>query len=398
MTDSDPMLFDPLQDGVPPDPYPLYDRLRREDPVHRSSTGRWLLTRYEDCLSVLRHPAMSVAQRQATGDSEEAQLLAAYLSNLMLFNDPPAHTRLRGLVNKAFTPRVIERLRPRISELVDELLDVGAEAGSIDVIAEFGRPLPVTVIAEMLGVPAEDRDTFRGWSEALAHTVDPDMDADTAARAAAAGLEFMDYFTAMAEERRQHPQDDLLSGLAAAEDEGDRLTADELVTNCILLLIAGHETTTNLIGNGTLALLRNPAELSRWRADPSLAKTAVEELLRYDSPVHLTGRTAMEDIAVGQTEVKTGEQLTILLAAANRDPAEFADPAVLDIGRLENGHLAFSSGPHFCLGAALARAEGQIALTALVTRFPRLELTLDDELEWNPTTTLRGLRALPLSV
>ena len=397
MTDVDPMLFDPMQDGVPPDPYPLYDRLRREDPVHRSSTGRWLLTRYEDCVLVLRHPDMSVAQRQATGDTDEAQLLAAYLSNLMLFNDPPDHTRLRGLVNKAFTPRVIERLRPRITELVEDLLDVAAEAGCIEVIAELGRPLPVTVIAEMLGVPAEDQGTFRGWSEALAHTVDPNMDADTAGRAAVAGLEFMEYFTAMAEERRQHPRDDLLSGLVAAEDEGDRLTADELVTNCILLLIAGHETTTNLIGNGTLALLRNPAELARWRADPSLAKTAVEELLRYDSPVHLTGRTAMQDVTVGETEVRAGEPLTLLLAAANRDPAEFDDPAVLDIGRSENRHLSFSSGPHFCLGAALARTEGQIALSGLIARFPRMELTAEEP-EWNPTTTLRGLRALPLSV
>jgi cytochrome P450 len=231
----------------------------------------------------------------------------------------------------------------------------------------------------------------------LAHTVDPDMDTETAARAAAAGLEFMAYFTEMAEERRQHPRDDLLSGLVAAEDEGDRLTADELVTNCILLLITGHETTTNLIGNGTLALLRNPSELARWRGDPSVAKTAVEELLRYDSPVHLTGRTAMEDVVVGGAEVKAGESLTLLLAAANRDPAEFADPAVLDIGRAENRHLAFSSGAHFCLGAALARVEGQIALTALVTRFPHLELAIDD-LQWNPTTTLRGLQALPLSL
>jgi cytochrome P450 len=391
------MLFDPIQDGVPPDPYPLYDRLRREDPVHRSGTGRWLLTRYEDCWSVLRHPAMSTAQRQATSDSDEAQLLAAYLSNLMLFNDPPDHTRLRGLVNKAFTPRVIERLHPRITELVDELLDVAAEAGSIDIIAELGRPLPVTVIAEMLGVPAEDQGTFRGWSEKLAHTVDPNMEAETAARAAEAGIEFMAYFTAMAEERRQHPQDDLLSGLVAAEEEGDRLSADELVTNCILLLIAGHETTTNLIGNGTLALLQNPDEISRWRADPTLAKTAVEELLRFDSPVHLTARTAMQDVIVGETEIKAGETLSVLLAAANRDPAEFAEPAVLDIGRTENRHLAFSSGPHFCLGAALARAEGQITLTGLITRFPNLELTVD-QLEWNPTTTLRGLRVLPLSV
>ena len=397
MTNTDPMLFDPIRDGVPPDPYPLYDRLRRDDPVHRSSTGRWLLTRYEDCSSVLRHPDMSTAQRQATSDSDTAQLLAAYLSTLMLFNDPPAHTRLRSLVNKAFTPRMIERLHPRITALVNELLDVAAEAGNIDVISGLGRPLPVTVIAEMLGVPAEDQDSFRGWSEALARTVDPNMDEQTASRAGAAGIEFMGYFAAMAEERRKNPQDDLLSGLVAAEEEGDRLTADELVTNCILLLIAGHETTTNLIGNGTLALLRNPAELGRWRADPTLAKTAVEELLRYDSPVHLTARTAMRDVTVGGTQIKAGETLSVLLAAANRDPAEFTDPAVLDIGRTENRHLAFSSGPHFCLGAALARAEGQIALTALITRFPHIELT-GGELEWNPTTTLRGVRALPLSL
>lgn len=397
MTDIEPMQFDPTRDAVPADPYPMYDLLRAEDPVHRTDTGRWLLTRYDDCTSVLRHSAMSTAQREATGDSDEAQLLAAYLSNLMLFNDPPDHTRLRGLVNKAFTPRVVERLRPRITELVDELLDVAAETGSIDVIAELGRPLPVTVIAEMLGVPAEDQDDFRGWSEALAHTVDPNMDAPTATRAAEAGLAFMAYFADMAEDRRQHPQDDLLSGLVAAEDEGDRLTADELVTNCILLLIAGHETTTNLIGNGALALLRSPSELARWRADPSLAKTGVEELLRYDSPVHLTGRTAMEDVTIGETEVRAGESLTLLLAAANRDPAEFADPAVLDIGRTENRHLSFSSGAHFCLGAALARIEGQIALSSLVTRFPNLELATDD-LEWNPTTTLRGVRALPLTL
>lgn len=396
MTDTDPLLFDPIQNGVPPDPYPLYDRLRSENPVHRSGE-RWLLTRFADCWSVLRNPTMSTAQRSTVGEDGEPDLLAAYLSNLLLFNDPPDHTRLRGLVNKAFTPRVIERLHPRIAELVDGLLDAAAASGHLDVIADLGRPLPVTVIAEMLGVPAEDQDAFRGWSEALAHTVDPSMDAETAGRAATAGIEFMEYFSAMADERRQHPQDDLLSGLVAAEDEGDRLSADELVTNCILLLIAGHETTTNLIGNGTLALLRNRGELARWQADPTLAKTGVEELLRYDSPVHLTARTATEDLVIEDKKIAAGETLSLLLAAANRDPAEFTDPARLDIGRTENRHLAFSSGPHFCLGAALARAEGQIALTALVTRFPDLELA-SDELEWNPTTTLRGLKAIPISL
>ena len=396
MTDIDPMLFDPLQDGVPPDPYPLYDRLRREDPVHRSSTGRWLLTRYEDCSSVLRHPAMSTAQRQASGDSDEAQLLAAYLSNLMLFNDPPDHTRLRGLVNKAFTPPVIERLRPRITELVDELLDVAAEAGRIDVIAELGRPLPVTVIAEMLGVPAEDQGTFRGWSEALAHTVDPDMDADAAAGAAVAGLEFMAYFTAMAEERRQHPQDDLLSGLAAAEEEGDRLTADELVTNCILLLIAGHETTTNLIGNGVLSLLRNPDELARLRDDPSLVGPAVEELLRYESPSQHTARLAPEDVVLGGQAIRRRQAVIAVMAAGNRDPERFADPDRLDLTRPDNRHLAFGWAAHFCFGAPLARVEGQIAFATLLRRLPELRLE-PGPLVWRQNLGLRGLTALPVA-
>ena len=399
-TTSDPMAVDlegfDLLDGVPPEPYAVYDRLRQEDPVHRMEGGRWLLTRYEDCTAVLRNPTMSSAQRDAA-PGEEPSLLQQYLSKLMLFSDAPDHTRLRGLVSRAFTPRVVEELRPRIVELVDQLLDEAAEAGELDVIAGLGRPLPVAVIAEMLGVPGEDQDRFRSWSEALAHTVDPEMAPDVAERATIAGLEFMEYFNELSEERRQRPQADLVSALVAIEDGGDRLAADELVANCILLLIAGHETTTNLIGNGTLALLRNPDQLALFRDDPGLAKTAVEELLRYDSPVHLTGRVALEDTDVGGTTVRAGDRITTLLAAANRDPEAFADPARLDLARSDNRHLAFSSGPHFCLGAALARLEGQIALSSLVTRFPDVALATDD-LEWNPTITLRGLQRLPVAL
>jgi hypothetical protein len=398
VTELDVTLFDPLEDGVPADPYPVYDRLREEDPVHRMPGGRWLLTRHDDCTAVLRNPAMSSERDLGdTGEDGEPSLLQAYLAKLMLFMDAPDHTRLRGLVTRAFTPRVVEGLRPRITELVDQLLDDAAEAGELDVIAGFGRPLPVAVIAEMLGVPGEDQDRFRSWSEALAHTVDPAMTEDTAARAAVAGLEFMDYFHELSEERRKRPRADLLSALVAEEDAGDRLSADELVANCILLLIAGHETTTNLIGNGTLALLRDPDELARFRADPDLAKPAIEEILRYDSPVHLTGRGAHADVEVGGVTVRAGERVTILLAAANRDPAAFDRPDRLDLTRADNRHLAFSSGPHFCLGAALARLEGQIALSTLVTRFPALELS-DDRLEWNPTVTLRGLQRLPVAL
>jgi cytochrome P450 len=398
MTELDVTMFDPLEDGVPGDPYPVYDRLREEDPVHRMPGGRWLLTRHEDCTAVLRNPAMSSERDLGdTGEDGEPSLLQAYLAKLMLFMDAPDHTRLRGLVTRAFTPRVVEGLRPRITELVDQLLDDAAEAGELDVIAGFGRPLPVAVIAEMLGVPGEDQDRFRSWSEALAHTVDPAMTPDTAARAAVAGLEFMEYFHELSEERRQRPREDLLSALVAEEDAGDRLSTDELVANCILLLIAGHETTTNLIGNGTLALLRNPDELARFRAAPDLAKSAVEEILRYDSPVHLTGRGVREDVEIGGVTVPAGDRVTILLAAANRDPAAFERPDRLDLSRTDNRHLAFSSGPHFCLGAALARLEGQIALSSLVTRFPDLALA-DEQLEWNPTTTLRGLQRLPVTL
>ena len=398
MTELDVTLFDPLEDGVPADPYPVYDRLREEDPVHRMPGGRWLLTRHEDCTAVLRNPAMSSERDLGdTGEDGEPSLLQAYLAKLMLFMDAPDHTRLRGLVTRAFTPRVVEGLRPRITELVDQLLDDAAGAGELDVIAGFGRPLPVAVIAEMLGVPREDQDRFRSWSEALAHTVDPAMTDDTAARAAVAGLEFMEYFHELSEERRQRPREDLLSALVAEEDAGDRLSTDELVANCILLLIAGHETTTNLIGNGTLALLRNPDELARFRADPSLAKSAVEEILRYDSPVHLTGRGVREDVEIGGVTVPAGDRVTILLAAANRDPAAFDRPDRFDLTRTDNRHLAFSSGPHFCLGAALARLEGQIALSSLVTRFPDLALA-DEQLAWNPTTTLRGLQRLPVTL
>jgi hypothetical protein len=398
VTELDVTLFDPLEDGVPADPYPVYDRLREEDPVHRMPGGRWLLTRHDDCTAVLRNPAMSSERDLGdTGEDGEPSLLQAYLAKLMLFMDAPDHTRLRGLVTRAFTPRVVEGLRPRITELVDQLLDDAAEAGELDVIAGFGRPLPVAVIAEMLGVPGEDQDRFRSWSEALAHTVDPAMTEDTAARAAVAGLEFMDYFHELSEERRKRPRADLLSALVAEEDAGDRLSADELVANCILLLIAGHETTTNLIGNGTLALLRDPDELARFRADPDLAKPAIEEILRYDSPVHLTGRGAHADVEVGGVTVRAGERVTILLAAANRDPAAFDRPDRLDLTRADNRHLAFSSGPHFCLGAALARLEGQIALSTMVTRFPALELD-DERLEWNPTVTLRGLQRLPVAL
>jgi cytochrome P450 len=299
-------------------------------------------------------------------------------------------------VNKAFTPRVVDRLRPRMEAIVDELLDEVAGAGEMDVMAQIAYPLPVVMIAELLGVPAEDRVLLKTWSEPLAATLDPNLSPEKVEAAAANGLAFIAYFAQLINERRANPRDDLVSALIAAEESGDSLRQEEMIVNLMLLLIAGHETTTNLIGNGLLALFRNPDQMERLRADPSLIKTGVEEMLRYDGPVHLNARTALEDVEVAGEVIPKAEQPVMLLAGANRDPDEFADPERLDLGRTENHHLAFSTGIHFCVGASLARAEGQVAINALLRRMPKLALA-EDNPPYKDNVTLRGLASLPVT-
>jgi cytochrome P450 len=313
----------------------------------------------------------------------------------MLFVDPPDHTRLRTLVNKAFTPAAIGRLRSRVEELTAQLLDRVADAGELDLVDDLAYPLPVTVICELLGVPAQDQTRFRAWSGALVHLLDPLVATDTLQRALAARTALRGYLGALVAQRRAYPAEDLLTALVAAEDQGHRLSEPELVSMCLLLLIAGHETTVNLIANGTLALLTNPAQRDRLAADPRLAASAVEELLRYDSPVQLTARHVLADLEVGGRRVGEGETVLAVLGAANRDPAQFPEPDRLDLARSLNRHLAFGGGIHFCLGAPLARMEAQIALTALLGRFPRLCLG-DSPPTWRDTVTLRGLASLPL--
>jgi pimeloyl-[acyl-carrier protein] synthase len=316
----------------------------------------------------------------------------------MLDRDPPDHTRLRSLVSKAFTPRVVEALRPHIQKIVDSLLDRVAGANAMDLIEDFAYPLPVIVICEMLGVPFEDHERFKQWGLDIARGLDSILlppDSDVARRSDAARSALTAYFRELIAERRASPRADLLSGLIAAEEVGDRLREDELLATCILLLVAGHETTVNLIGNGTLALLRHRDQLRRLREDPGLIASAVEELLRYDGPVQRTARVSGEDVAIAGRTIAKGELVMPFIGAADRDPAQFPDPDRLDIARTDNRHIAFGWGIHFCLGAPLARLEGQIALNTLVRRLPKLALATDKP-EYRESLTLRGLSTLPV--
>ena len=381
------------------DPYPLYHRLRAADPVHRSPWGDWYLTRYADVAMALSDPRFCRESPGGTNplssEQREPTALDRMMSRWMIYRDPPGHTRLRGLVNKAFTPQVLEELRPRIENIAGDLLDDVQDAGSMDIIADLAYPLPVIVISEMLGVPAEDRGLLRGWSGALTEALDTGM-AEDVARATPATLELTAYFRELVTERRKRPKDDLISSLIAAEAEGDKLSEEELLANCVLLLWAGHETTKNLIGNGLLVLLRNPRQLQKLKHRPGLIKTAVEEFLRYDSPVQKICRWTTEDIEIGDKIMPKGELVVNLLGAANRDPEQFPDPDRLDVARRHGAHVAFGRGIHTCLGAGLARIEAQIAIGAVLRRMPRLALQKDG-FAWQKTTSLRGLERFHVS-
>jgi len=390
--------FNPMEPEFIADPYPMYHRLRTEDPVHHSALGFWVLTRYEDVVTALRDPRLAKeAIASFVAARFGAPLPAMGLS--MLDRDPPDHTRLRGLVSKAFTPRVVEGLRPRIQEIVDGLLAGVAARGSMDLIEEFAYPIPVAVICEMLGVPIEDHERFKGWSIDIARGLDLiwlGPDSDVGRRSVAARQALAEYFRGLIAQRRAAPRNDLLSGLIAAEEAGDKLNEMELLATCILLLIAGHETTVNLIGNGMLALLRHRDQLERLQRDPGLIASAVEELLRFDGPVQRTARIPSEDVTIGGHTIAKGEMVMPFIGAADRDPAQFPDPDRLDIGRSDNRHIAFGWGIHFCLGAPLARIEGQIAINTLLRRLPKVSLATDEP-EYRPSLTLRGLKALPVA-
>ena len=399
MTSSE-VLFDPFLPEFNADPYPFYHRLREADPVHHSPLGFWVLTRYDDCVMVLRDPRFGRAGFEGLLESVYGNTVEqGRLPTSMLFRDPPDHTRLRGLVSRAFTPRVVEGLRPRIQQIVDGLLDRVQGAGRMEVISDLAYPLPVTVISEMLGVPEGDRERIKQWSADIARSLDAiglPTDPEIVDRGRTGRHAIGDYFRSLIPERKKRPRGDLLSLLIEAEEQGDKLSEGELLATCVLLYIAGHETTVNLIGNGLLALLRHPKELERLRDAPSLIQSAVEELLRYDGPVQRTARITNADVELAEHKIPKGSMVVPVIGAANRDPAHFPDPDRLDVSRPDNRHIAFGFGIHFCLGAPLARLEGQITLGTLLHRLPRLALSTERP-EWRESQVLRGLKALPVS-
>jgi cytochrome P450 len=384
--------FDPRMPEFRANPYPLYDMLRSAAPIFFWETwGLWFLTRYDDCNALLRDNRLG---HGLFGEAPPQQKpLWEMQSRWMLVLNPPDHTRLRSLAHKAFTPRTVARLRETIQHITDDLLDRVQDKGEMELIADLAYPLPVTVICELLGVPAADHDQFHGWSNAIARSLDLTDEEAVYNRASEAAVELTDYLDGLLTERRARPQQDLISALVAAEEAGDRLSKEELFATCSLLLIAGHETTINLIGNGTYALLQYPEQWEKLKADLELAETAVEELLRFDSPVQLTSRMVLQDMEYKGVAFARGANIAFLLGAANRDPEQFSDPATLDITRLNNRHLAFGGGIHYCLGAPLARLEGEIAFTTLARRMPNLQLATD-MVAYRDNYTLRGLEAL----
>jgi cytochrome P450 len=375
------------------DPYSVHARLRAQRPVARvimpGGTPAWLVTGYTEARAALTDPRLLKLPR---GWRPEPHSMLAAIELHMLNSDPPDHERLRKLVNKAFTARRVEQLRPRITAITTELLDDMSTRREVDLLASFAFPLPITVICELLGVPVADRDEFRAWSASIvSNTISPEV---FQAHATA----MTSYFRTMLAARRREPADDLLSALVVARDEEDRLTEDELLSMAFLLLVAGHETTVNLIGSGMLALLLNPGELDRLRADPSLLDSAVEELLRYVNPVNnATFRFAGEPLEIGGQQISPDEVVLVSLSGANRDPSRYADPDRLDLSRDGAGHLAFGHGIHYCLGAPLARLEAEIAFSGLLERFGSMTLAVPaDSLRWRPSTLIHGLESLPI--
>lgn len=365
-----------LPPGFLDDPYPYYHALRRFDPVHRMPDGSLLLTRYADVVAVYKDRRFSSDKKIEFKPKFGDGWLYVHHTSSLVFNDPPLHTRVRRLIMGGLNPRALSALEPKLIALVDRLLDAAAARGGMDVIEDFASAIPIQVIGDLLGVPQADRGPLRGWSLLILGALEPVLTAEQLAAGNKAVADFRDYLIELVADRRRHlgdPESDMLSRLIIGEADGEKLTEEELLQNCIFLLNAGHETTTNLIGNGIAALLENPQQLARLRADPTLIKSAVEEFLRYESSNQLGNRRAAEAVEIAGQSYAEGTLITLGIGAANRDPEEFPDPDRLDITRAPNRHLAFGSGMHACAGMTLARLEGQIAIGRLLARFPKIE-------------------------
>lgn len=401
-------LFLPLRSaGSLENPYPIYSVIRTVRPVlevpvpNYAGPGVWMLTRYRDVHSVLRDPRFSVERMRAPLMRDNLDRMPEFLRQSatgmrsMLIMDPPDHTRVRKLVNQAFTPKRVAALRGHIEVIVRELVDEAQAKGSFDLIHDVAEPLPAIVIAELLGVPAEDHRQFRQWSSAMINGF-ASPGAEARATGAEAARQIFDYLADIIAARRRAPREDLISAMIAAQEERDALTDAELLATGNLLLLAGHETTTNLIGNGTLALLREPDQWKRLGKEPALLPTAIEELLRYDGPVQATVRVALEDVAIDDQVIPEGSLVLVSIGSANHDPDTFENPDQLDLARVPNPHLAFGFGTHFCLGAPLARLEARLAFDALTQRFPGLSL-VDDRPVYRTNPVLRGLTSLDVA-
>ena len=388
-------------------PYKTYAYLRNAAPLHWANefrSGAWIVSRYADVLAGLHDSRLSSRRSHNLTAALPSEVQSEFttfnqiFSKWMLFLDPPEHSRIRKLLNREFTPNMIQRLRPRIQQVVNTLLDDVVEKTEVEFMTEFANPLPVRVIAEMLGIPGEDQDDFATWSEDLANFFGNAAGTlEMARRAQNSLISLTEYFRALLPDRRKHKGDDLVSLLLQVEEEGEVLTTEELLAQCSLLLVAGHETTRNLLGNGMLALLQHPDQFEKLRENPSLVSLAVREFLRFDSPVQFSGRAATEDFEWHDREIKKGQTVILLLGSANHDSDKFTDPEKLDISRDEGMPLSFGHGTHFCIGAALAQTEAEIAFTTLLERTSNLTM-LDEVPAWRANMSFRGLSRLPLSL
>lgn len=399
-----PTRFNPLLPDYIIDPHPQLHRLRDEDPVHWSSTlGVWILTRYADVHAALRDSRFSCMagrweqyQKFFLRGGSATSPMAEMYKRWMLQVDPPDHTRLRGLVNKAFTPRVVEKMRPAVQRSVDELIDRVIASGRMDVMSDLAFPLPIMVICDLLGVPREDNEKIRDWTAALLPSLSPAISADGVARVNSVIVEYREYFRELAHQRRAEPKDDMLSALIAARENDQKLSEEELLATCILLAFAGHATTAQLTGRAMHFLLQHPDQRQKLMDDSSLIGNAIEEVCRYDSMLQLVYRTTKEPVTIGSKTIPASQMVFLSLAAANRDPSQFPDPDRFDISRDASKHIAFAYGIHYCVGAPLARLEGQIAVNTMLRRLPDLKLDAAG-IRREPSLLLRGLTALPVT-
>jgi cytochrome P450 len=401
MADLGALGFDPHDVGFVAHPYPVYARLREAGPIHYfKETNQWIVPRYEDVNRLLRDRRFGrtyhhLATHPEMGRPEEPEWHAPFWTLIrsgILDMEPPDHTRVRTLVSKAFTPRRVQELRPFVQRIMDGLVDRVQGAGEFDLITEIAEPLPVTVIAELLGVPEPDRHLLRPWSAEICRMYELQPTDEDARAAVQASEEFSAYLRDLSRVRRRDPRGDLISALTQVVEEGEKLTEQELIGTCVLLLNAGHEATVNVTGNGWWSLFRNPDQLARLREDPSLVGRAAEELMRYDTPLQMFERWVLEDSEIHGQRVARGQELALLFGSANRDPDVFDRPDELDVGREHNPHMSFGAGIHFCLGAPLARVELQVSFGTLLRRLPRMELV--EEPEWKANYIIRGLREL----